>query len=145
VYLLDTNVLSERRKGAKADPGVVSFIDRQGDISYIPVQVIGELRSGIEGLRLRNDLRQAKLLEDWLTGVLDGYSDHVIDFTLPCAQVWGALTGVNDQHIVDRQIAAIALVYDLTIVTRNTAHFAGTGARVVNPFLSDIQPPMSTA
>jgi predicted nucleic acid-binding protein len=139
MYLLDTNVLSERRKGAKADPGVVSFIDRQGDRAYLPVQVVGELRSGIEGLRRRKDLPQAKLLEDWLTMILDEYSDQVIDFTLPCAQVWGALMGVNDQHIVDRQIAAIALVHDLTIVTRNTSHFAGTGARLMNPFLADAQ------
>jgi predicted nucleic acid-binding protein len=52
--------------------------------------------------------------------------------------------GVNDQHIVDRQIAAIALVYDLTIVTRNTSHFTGTGARVVNPFLADAPPSSPT-
>jgi hypothetical protein len=71
--------------------------------------------------------------------ILDEYSDQVIDFTLPCAQVWGALMGVNDQHIVDRQIAAIALVHDLTIVTRNTSHFAGTGVRILNPFLADAQ------
>jgi predicted nucleic acid-binding protein len=139
VYLLDTNVLSERRKGAKADPGVVSFIDRQGDNLYLPVQVVGELRSGIEGLRLRSDVRQAQLLEDWLTVVIGEYADHVIDFTLPCAQVWGALMGVNDQHTVDRQIAAIALVYDLTIVTRNITHFQGTGVRLMNPFLADAQ------
>jgi predicted nucleic acid-binding protein len=137
VYLLDTNVLSERRKGAKADPGVVSFIDRQGENSFLPVQVVGELRSGIEGLKWRNDVPQAKLLEDWLAAIFDEYSDHVIDFTLPCAQVWGVLMGVNDQHIVDRQIAAIALVYDLTIVTRNTSHFEGTGVRIMNPFLAD--------
>jgi predicted nucleic acid-binding protein len=47
--------------------------------------------------------------------------------------------GVDDQHIVDRQIAAIALVHDLTIVTRNTSHFAGTGVRILNPFLADAQ------
>jgi predicted nucleic acid-binding protein len=140
VYLLDTNVLSERRKGAKSDPGVVSFIDREGENSYLPVQVVGELRSGIEGLRLRNDLRQAKLLEEWLMVVLEEFSDQVLDFTLPCAEVWGALMGVNDQHIVDRQIAAIALVHDLTVVTRNASHFTGTGARVLNPFLADATP-----
>jgi len=38
---------------------------------------------------------------------------------------------------VDKQIAAIALVYDLTVITRNTNDFAGTGARLLNPFLSD--------
>jgi predicted nucleic acid-binding protein len=40
----------------------------------------------------------------------------------------------NNQHPIDKQIAAIALVYDLTVVTRNTQDFAGTGARLLNPF-----------
>jgi predicted nucleic acid-binding protein len=66
---------------------------------------------------------------------------RILSFDLQCAKVWGALMGVNDQHIVDRQIAAIALVYDLTIVTRNTAHFAGMGVRVLNPFLADSPSP----
>ena len=43
--------------------------------------------------------------------------------------------GFNDQHIVDKQIAAIALVYGLTVATRNTDDFAGTGIRLFNPFL----------
>ena len=52
--------------------------------------------------------------------------------------------GVNDQHIVDRQIAAIALVYNLTMVTRNTSHFSGTGVRLLNPFAGDVHPVKST-
>ena len=52
--------------------------------------------------------------------------------------------GINDQHIVDRQIAAIALTYDLTVVTRNTAHFADTGARTLNPFSADASPGSQT-
>jgi toxin FitB len=45
--------------------------------------------------------------------------------------------GASDQNPLDRQIAAIALVYDLTVVTRNTRHYTGTGARVLNPFEAD--------
>jgi hypothetical protein len=46
----------------------------------------------------------------------------------------------NNQNPVDRQIAAIALVYDLTVVTRNMDDFAGTGVRLLNPFLCDRTP-----
>jgi len=42
----------------------------------------------------------------------------------------------NPQHPIDKQIAAIALIYDLTVVTRNTEDFKSTGARTINPFSS---------
>lgn len=134
MFLLDTNVLSERRKGGKADPGVVDFLDRAGYEFFLPVQVVGELLSGIHALRLRGDLPQARKLEAWFQLILDEYASRILIFDLQCARTWGYLMGVNDQHIVDRQIAAIALVYDLTVVTRNTDHFAGTGVRLLNPF-----------
>lgn len=35
---------------------------------------------------------------------------------------------------VDKQIAAIALVYDLTLVTRDVADMAKTGVELLNPF-----------
>jgi predicted nucleic acid-binding protein len=137
MFLVDTNVLSEKRKGPKADPGVVDFIERTEHELFLPVQVVGELRSGIEGLRCRGDLPQAMRLEKWFELILEEYALRVLAFDVECAKIWGALMGVNDQHTVDRQIAAIALVYDLTVVTRNTGHFAGTGVRLLNPFLAD--------
>ncbi|HEV2135743.1 MAG TPA: type II toxin-antitoxin system VapC family toxin [Terracidiphilus sp.] len=140
MFLIDTNVLSERRRGPKADPGVVDFIDRTDHEIFVPVQVIGELFSGVEWLRRRGDHVQASTLDAWLKLILQKYSSRIIAFDLECAAIWGSLMGVNDQHIVDRQIAAIALTYDLTVVTRNTSHFAGTGARTLNPFLADKTP-----
>jgi predicted nucleic acid-binding protein len=144
MFLLDTNVVREVRKGPKADPGVVDFIGRAEHELFLPVQVVGELRSGVEALRRREDLAQALRLEAWFQLVLEEYSMRILSFDLQCANIWGTLMGVNDQHIVDRQIASIALVYDLTVVTRNTAHFAGTGVRLLNPFSSDASSCQST-
>lgn len=139
VYLIDTNVISEARKKAKANPGVIEFFNHvasTGEAVYLSVVTVGELRRGIELIRLRGDAEQATLLEDWLTIVLDEYADNVLAFDADAAQIWGRLRVPNPEHALDKQIAATALVHDLTVVTRNTADFEGTGVRVMNPFVS---------
>ncbi len=135
MYLLDTNVISELRKGARADAGVLAFfaaLDAQH--IHLAVQTMGELRRGLENIRGRGDHTQAALLESWLDDVTTGYAGRILDFDLDCAQVWGKLMSPNPQHPIDKQIAAIALIHDLTVVTRNTADFAATGVKLLNPF-----------
>ena len=144
MYLVDTNVLSERRKGRKADPGVEEFFRHAKEEVFVPVQVAGEIEGGIERLRVRGDHPQAQLLEEWFRSMLTEFSDHVLSFDLDSARIWGILIGANEQHSIDKQIAAIALMHDLTIVTRNTSHFSGTGAQILNPFFNDSQKNRST-
>ncbi len=135
MYLVDTNVISEARKGARADAGVRAFWAAvPPDEIYLSVVTVGELRRGVEVLRHRGDLPQAARLEAWLDSVVDGYSDRILDFDLDCAQVWGKMMAPNNQHPVDRQIAAIALLHGLTVVTRNVADFKDTGVQLHNPF-----------
>lgn len=140
MYLIDTNVFSERRKGRRADPGVVEFFHRAKNNIFVPMQVAGEIKGGIERLRQRGDHPQAQIIEKWFQFVLTELSDHFLAFDLESAKIWGVLIGANDQHRIDKQIAAIALLYDLTVVTRNTVHFSDTGVRVINPFSADSRP-----
>jgi predicted nucleic acid-binding protein len=79
---------------------------------------------------------QAERLEEWLTTVLEQYGRNVLAFEADAAQVWGRLRVPDPCHELDKQIAAITLVHDLTLVTRNTADFQGMGLRLVNPFLT---------
>ncbi|MFO1200595.1 MAG: type II toxin-antitoxin system VapC family toxin [Burkholderiaceae bacterium] len=137
MYLIDTNVIGEARKKSRANRGVVDFLSRvasAGDPVYLSVVTIGELRRGVELIRRRGDTEQARLLEEWLSAVLELYADKVLAFDSDAAQVWGRLRVPNPEHALDKQIAAIALLHDLTVVTRNEADFAGTGAKVLNPF-----------
>lgn len=135
MYLVDTNVISESRKGSKADPGVRAFwraADPDG--LYIAAQTIGEIRRGLENIRNRGDIDQTRRLEAWLDTVVTDYADRILGFDLDCAQVWGRLMSPHPQHPIDKQIAAIALIHDLTVVTRNTDDFGGLGVRLINPF-----------
>lgn len=136
MYLVDTNVISEARKGKKANPGVRKFFQTSDDKElYLSVQTIGEIRRGLENIRHRGDLPQAKKLEKWLALVLADYADRILDFDEACAQVWGRLMSPQHEHPIDKQIASIALIYDLTVITRNVNDFRGTGARTKNPFV----------
>jgi toxin FitB len=137
MFLIDTNVLSERRKGRRADSGVMEFFRRARNEIFVPVQVAGEIEAGIERMRQRGDHPQARILEKWYRSILAEISGHFLVFDLDCAEVWGTLIGANEQNQIDKQIAAIALMHDLTIVTRNTRHYDGTGVRVLNPFRAD--------
>lgn len=136
MYLVDTNVISEARKGKKGNRGVLEFFQTAdaGDL-YLSVQTIGEIRRGLENIRRRGDLPQAKKLEKWLDLIVTGYADRILSFDEECAQVWGRLMSPHHEHPVDKQIAAIALIYDLTVVTRNLDDFRSTGVNVVNPFV----------
>ena len=137
VFLIDTNVISEARKGEKAYPGVMAFFQTAAADDaplFLSVITIGELRRGVEMIRHRGDDTQASQLERWLHKLLLQFHDRILDFDAEAAQVWGRLRVPHPENELDKQIAAIALVHDLTVVSRNTAHFVSCGVRLRNPF-----------
>jgi predicted nucleic acid-binding protein len=137
MYLIDTNVISEIRKKSKANKGVRAFfkqaIDDETPI-FISVVTVGELRRGVELIRYRGDTRQANQLEKWLVALMTEYQDHILDINQDIAQIWGRLRAPHPESALDKQIAATALIYELTVVTRNHKDFVKTGAPVLNPF-----------
>ena len=137
MYLLDTNVISEMRKGAGANAGVLRFMQEviaNGQRTYIAAPSIGELRYGVERLRYRRDIAQAIRIEAWLNALLQAGTGRVLSLDEPCAQTWGKLMVPDRTNQIDKQIAAIALVNHLTLVTRNVRDFQTQGLNVINPF-----------
>jgi len=137
MYLVDTDVISEVRKGENANTGVRAFFRKATDDDlalYLSVVTIGEMRQGVETIRYRGDAPQAERLESWLNRVTKDYADSILPFDEETAHVWGRLRVPHPENPLDKQIAATALIYDLTVVTRNTAHYEPTGVRVLNPF-----------
>jgi predicted nucleic acid-binding protein len=137
MYLIDTNVISEARKGTKANPGVQQFFAntrRRRTLVFLSVVTVGELRRGVELIRHRGDLPQAAQLETWLDSVLDRFADCILDIDSDVAQLWGRLRVPQPENALDKQIAATALIHDLTVVTRNRRHLESTGVAVLDPF-----------
>ncbi len=88
----------------------------------------------MERIRHRGDDAQAKLLGRWLEQVPMAYAESILAFDEETAHVWGRLRVPNSENPLDKQVAATALIHDLTMVTRNTVHYAPTGARLLNPY-----------
>jgi predicted nucleic acid-binding protein len=133
-YLVDTNVISEIRKGSRADRRVARWYDSIGDSDlYLSVLVLGEIRQGLERARAR-DGAQAAALERWLRDVREAFGARVLPVSQAVAEEWGRMNAVRSLPVVDALMAATAKVHGLTLVTRNVADIVDTGADYLNPF-----------
>lgn len=133
-YLIDTNVISELRKGDRADPRVAFwFAGVDDDEVYLSALTLGEIRRGIEGIR-RRDPKAAAALESWLGRVAELHRDRVLPVDRSIAEEWGRMSVPDPLPVVDGLLAATAKVMGLTLATRNIADIARTGVGCVDPF-----------
>jgi predicted nucleic acid-binding protein len=134
MYLIDTNVISEVRKGKRCDPRVEAWYKRvRDDELYLSVLVVGEIRQGVERLRPRNP-EQARALDDWLDDVTEAFGERVLAIDARVAQDWGRLSARGKFPVVDALLTATAHAHGLTLVTRNVKDLERTGVRCLNPF-----------
>jgi hypothetical protein len=132
--LVDTNVLSELRKGPSANSRVRAWFGPvPAEEIYLSVLVVGELRRGIERVRSR-DPDQAAALERWLRRVTTDHAERILPVDGPVAEVWGRLTAKQPGSVIDTLMAATALAHGLVLVTRNVKDVAWTGVSYLNPF-----------
>ena len=133
-YLLDTNVLSELRKGTRANVCVIAWAKSVlKDEHFISVLALGEIRKGIEKIRPR-DPTQAMALEQWIQRIEADYATRILPVTRAIADQFGRIAAIRPLAIVDGLMAATALTHSLTFVTRNAADIKHTGVAVLNPF-----------
>jgi toxin FitB len=133
-YLIDTNVISEVRKGGKCDPNVAAWWQSVDDADiYLSVLVLGEIRKGVERAR-SNDPAQAPALEKWLTTVVESFAERILPVDQAVADEWGRMSAKRPVSTVDALLAASAKVHGMTLATRNISDIADLGAEFVNPF-----------
>lgn len=134
MYLIDTNIMAEVRKGRRCDPQVGAWYRRvRDDELFLSVLVIGEIRQGIERLRPRNP-RRAHALQQWLEELLQSFGDRVLPVNEKVAQNWGRLNARGTFPVVDSLLGATAEAHGLTLATRNLGDIERSGVRCMNPF-----------
>ena len=137
MYILDTNVISELRKAdaGKADKNVTAWA-RSVPLSalYLSVVTLLELETGIL-LVERRDQKQGSILRSWLNNhVLLAFFDRILSVDTIVARHCARLHVPQPRGDRDALIAATALAYGMTIVTRNTSDFETMGAPILNPW-----------
>jgi toxin FitB len=133
-FLLDTNIVSEVRKGSHCSRNVRRWYDdAQREDLFLSVIVFGELRRGIENLRPR-DAARAHALERWMRGLKFTYGDRILPVTLEICDQWGHFSAQQNLAPADGLLAATAKCHDLTVITRNERDFQRVGVDYFNPF-----------
>jgi len=135
--LLDTNVVSELRKGARADANVRAWFGTVDDAAlFLSVLVVGEIHRGVEAVRKR-DPAAARALDRWLARLEREYEGRLLAVDRDVAKEWGRLDATHGLPAIDGLLVATARVHELALVTRNTKDVRRTGVALIDPF----QPP----
>lgn len=132
MILVDTNVWSEM-VSRNGEPGVIAWLTNNEPHLLLSVLVIAEIRAGFEKPSARSFRPR---LERWLAQLETDYADHIIPFDRHDAHVFGQLAAQRTlgSNTLDVQIAAQAIVRNIPVATRNTADFAWTGVKLINPW-----------
>jgi predicted nucleic acid-binding protein len=140
MYLIDTDVISAGAPSKVAPaPDLVKWMDEQSAQLYLSTVTVAEIEGGIAKARREKARRKAADLAEWLETLLHLYGDRILPFDLAAARVAGVLSDVarskgSAPGFADIAIAATAHCRGLTLLTRNTRHFAPFGLPTVNPF-----------
>jgi predicted nucleic acid-binding protein len=136
-FLLDTNCVSELVR-VRPEPRVIDWMDAADEgLLYLSVLTLGEIRKGLASLA--QGTRRTRL-ETWLDVELRArFSGRVLPIDEQVADRWGLLAAQAKRKgialpIVDGLLAATALHYNLTVVSRNASDFASAHVPVVNPW-----------
>lgn len=134
-FLLDTNVVSELRRGAKCDARVAAWQAAQSpEACHLSVISLMEIRLGIE-LARRRDPKHGQILQTWYaTKLRFAFSKRTLPVTPEIAEKCAELNAGRTRPFRDSLILATALIHNLVVVTRNTKDFIDSPAHVLNPW-----------
>lgn len=137
-FLLDTNVVSEPMR-ARPETAVVRWLATHSPAELFLASItVGELVQGVHRLS-RADARER--YDHWIHAeLIRQFEGHILPFDQHAAVIWGEIMGRGLRSgrpppALDAQLAAIAALHSLTLVTRNVRDFQDAGIPILNPWL----------
>lgn len=131
MYLVDTNIVSEARRGSAQATGWLRSVNPAS--VHLSTLTLGEIMRGI-ALKQKSDPKAAGHLTEWLRKLRHDHADRILAVTDQISVEWGRIAAIRPRGDIDGLIAATAIVHDLILVTRNVADFEDTGATVIKPW-----------
>lgn len=131
MYLVDTSVLSEARRGRVEARDWLRSVD--ADQVFLSVVTLGEIMKGIT-LKARTDPAATVALHRWLEQLRTDHSQRILPVTDAVALEWGRIAALRPQNMADALIAATASAHRKILVTRNVADFEDLGLPIINPW-----------
>jgi predicted nucleic acid-binding protein len=136
-YLLDTCVISELVK-PRPNKKVLTWISSCREHSlFLSAITIGEIQKGVSLLPKSNKKNE---LHSWLEiELIKRFDRRILGIDAHVARKWGEIQALSEKDgitlpALDGLIAAIGLVNDMTVVTRNTEDMKSSGVRLFNPW-----------
>jgi predicted nucleic acid-binding protein len=133
MFLLDTMAVSELDR-PRPNPGVVDwFSNADWSDLFLSVITLGEIWQGIVQLPAG---KKRRALEASFDLIPDRFPDRILPVDSAIAMKYGQLQAeFGPLPTLDTLIGATAIVNRLTVITRNTADIARTGAVIHDPWL----------
>ncbi|HEY2051163.1 MAG TPA: type II toxin-antitoxin system VapC family toxin [Caulobacteraceae bacterium] len=131
MYLVDTNVLSEARRGRPEATAWLRSVDP--DAVFLSVVTLGEVMKGISQ-KARSDAKAAASLHGWLDRLRTEHARRILPINDEIALEWGRIAAIRPRNMADALIAATAAVHHKILVTRNVADFEDLGVPLVDPW-----------
>jgi toxin FitB len=131
MYLVDTNIISEARRGT---PRAVTWLRSVDPLSVnLSALTLGEIMRGI-ALKQKSDPKAAAHLAEWLRKLRHDHGERILPVTDQIAVEWGRIAAIRPRGDIDGLLAATAIIHDLILVTRNVRDFQDTDVSVINPW-----------
>ncbi len=136
-FLLDTCVISELIKPKPSTKVIKWLRSCRDEILFLSVMTIGEIQKGICKLP---DSQKRNMLQEWIeTELIRRFDKRILEINLKVVQKWGEIQALSEiagtkMPVTDSMIAAIGIVYNMTIVTRDAGGMEKSGVGIFNPW-----------
>lgn len=136
-YLLDTCVISELVK-PKPSSHVLNWLRAcREETLFLCSLTIGEIQKGIS--KLPNSQKRHNLQEWMDSELIRRFDKRILGIDYKVAQKWGKIQASSEiagtkMPVIHSLIAAIGIVFDMTVATRDIRGMKNSGVKLFNPW-----------